>query len=417
MKSTKTGAALAVVIFTAFVNFVGMTIVIPILTPICIPGGLFFPDPSTSKTLCTAFLGLLLGLFPLCQFFSAPIVGAFSDRIGRRRVLLYSIAGMTAGYIILGLAMLWKSPGLALFGRVVQGVFSGSLAVIQSAISDLSDEKTRTRNFGLFGAALGASMFVGPALGGLLSDRGLVSWFSYATPFWVAAILGVFNYFQVAGAFSETLPLEKRRTTEMYLLSGPVNIFRVFGDPLRRQLFLAVFLFGFGFNFFIQFFQYFLIEKFSVTQTQLGLIFSYVGIVAVLTQAGAVSFVSRRFSARRVLAWTLLQVTPVYPLLLLMPSYGWIFALVFLSPLLNGISLPNLTTIVSSLADSKSQGEILGVNQSVMAIAQFLPPLIGGFFVGLHYTLPLWISGFFIFLSWAVFITCPVCETVKRGEG
>jgi DHA1 family tetracycline resistance protein-like MFS transporter len=394
---------LTVTTFSAFLNFLGLTIAFPIVTPLCMPGGGFFPL-DTPKTVCTAFLGILLGLFPLVQFFTAPILGSLSDRYGRKPILLFSIIGMTLGSALFALSISISSLWLALASRIIQGGLSGSLAVLQSTLSDLSDEKTKTRNFGLFGAAFGASLFLGPALGGFLSDKTLVPWFSLATPIWFAAILGVLNYFQVQFTFNESLPQDRRKHSRSHLLTGPINVFKAFTNPATRKLFSTAFLLAFGFNFFTQFFQYFLIERHNVTQFQIGALFAYIGLFSILVQAIGVRYISKVFRPSQVLRWTLLLLPFVFPLIMLMPSYGWLYAVVFLNPMLNGVSIPNITTLVSSLADNRSQGEILGINQSVQAVAQFIPPLLGGAIVGLHYTLPLWISSAFIFLAWVVFM-------------
>ena len=256
---------LAIIAFTAFLNFTGLTLAIPIFTPLCLDqtGGII--ALGTSIPVRTTILGLLLGIFPLCQFFTSPLLGALSDRLGRKKILLFAIAGTCAGYIIMAVSILAESLPLAFLSRIITGGFSGSLAVTQSAIADLSDENSRAKNFGLLGAAFGTSLFIGPALGGFLSDPTINARFNFATPFWLASFLTAVNFLQVAWQFCETLPPEKRRHVDFHLLVGPINIIKAFKTTAYRRMFLVVFALSFGFNFFTQFFQVYLIDQFAAT--------------------------------------------------------------------------------------------------------------------------------------------------------
>lgn len=395
---------LAVITFTAFLNFTGLTIAIPIFTPLCLDQTHGIIATGTSVPVRTTILGVLLGIFPLCQFFAAPILGAFSDRYGRKKILLLSLAGMLVGSIIMATSITISSLPLAFVSRIIMGAFSGSLAVTQSAIADISDDKSRAKNFGLIGAAFGASLFIGPALGGFLSDPAIHLWFNYATPFWLSSALTAFNLCQVAWQLSETLPPEKRRQTDFRIFIGPINIVKAFRDPVCRGLFLVVFVLGFGFNFFTQFFQVLLITKFAATRAQLGIVFSYLGIWGILTQAVIIRPVSRKFTPARILNTTPLLLTGVFLSILLVPSLPLLFVVLLFIPLFNGLSNPNLTALISGLRGAEDRGELLGINQSVLAMAQFLPPLIGGYIVGNHYSLSIWVTAICYVIGWILFI-------------
>jgi DHA1 family tetracycline resistance protein-like MFS transporter len=395
---------LAVITFTAFLNFTGLTIAIPIFTPLCLDQAHGIIAAGTSVPVRTTILGFLLGIFPLCQFFAAPMLGAFSDRYGRKKVLLFSLAGMLLGSIIMAVSITLSNLPLAFLSRIIMGGFSGSLAVTQSAIADISDDKSRAKNFGLIGAAFGASLFVGPALGGFLSDPAIHPWFNYATPFWLSSALTGLNFCQVAWQLSETLPPEKRRHAAFHILIGPINIVKAFRDPVCRALFLVVFALGFGFNFFTQFFQVFLIDKFAATRSQLGVVFSYLGIWGILTQTIIIRPVSKYFTPTQILTATPLLLTGTFLSLLLVPTFSLLFIVILFIPLFNGLSNPNLTARISSLRGNQNQGELLGINQSVLALSQFLPPLIGGYIVGNHYTLPIWITAACYVIGWVLFV-------------
>lgn len=395
---------LLVIAFTAFLNFVGLTIAIPIFTPLCLDQANGLLAAGTSVPVRTTILGLLLGVFPLCQFFSSPILGALSDRYGRKPVLLLSVIGNILGYVLMGVSIVIGSLPLAFVSRVIMGFLSGSLSVTQSAMADLSDEKSRPRNFGLLGAAFGASFFIGPALGGILSDRSIVPWFNYALPFFLAAFLALMNFIQIVLTLTETLSLENRRHSDFHALTGPENIIKAFREPVHRRLFLVVFFLGFGFNFFTQFLQVFLIDRFQITPAQIGILFSYIGFISVIVQAVLVKPFSIKFNPSQILQINLVLLALVIPILVFVPYYWLVYIVMAFIPFLNGLAVPNLTSIISGLGDKQSQGEILGVNQSVQAAAQFIPPILGGYFVSLSYSMPMWLASGAILISWFIFV-------------
>lgn len=405
MDQAKTGSERAIIALTAFLNFFGLTLAFPVFVPL-VAAGAGMLAPEITKEMRGVILGVLLGVYPLVQFFTAPMLGVLSDRHGRKPILILAAAGNIIGNLILAFGVFELNVWIVLLGRVMTGCFSGALAVTQSAMSDISDPASRPKNFGLLGAMFGASLALGPAIGGILSDHTHGGFFTLATPFLAAALLAFVNLALLVPVFIETLSAEHRQHSAFHILTGPKNFVTAFVDSKSRSIFLVVFLLFFGFNFFTQFFQYYLVERFQITNTQFGMLFGYIGIWSILVQGFLTKPVSKRFPPGKVLRVTLLGLALVFPIILLVPSYWLLYAVVFVIPLMNGLSIPNITSIVSGLADRKNQGRILGVNQSVQAVSQFLSPLIGGYLVGINYTMPIWVSFAFILAAWLAFIPC-----------
>ncbi|HSD12193.1 MAG TPA: MFS transporter, partial [Patescibacteria group bacterium] len=382
--------SIAPVIFTVFIDLLGFGIVIPILAPLFLDRGIGILPPETPFGTRTAVLGALISIFSIMQFFGAPVFGALSDRFGRKPMLLLALAGTFVGYLCFAWGITVRHLGLLFFGRALDGFMGGSISIANSAIADVSDAASKPRNFGLVGMAFGLGFILGPFIGGKLGDPSVVPWFTYATPFWFAAGLTMVNILLVAARFTETNA--NRRHTPVSAFTGFRNLAKAFRMKNLRTLLLTVFLLGFGFNFFTQFFQVFMVEKFHYAQSQIGDIFAYIGLWVVFTQGALTGRLAKRHPPARILEYSMLALGLALPLLLLPRRPSVLYAILPLIAISNGLTMPNTTSLVSGAAGPESQGEVMGLQQSIQAVAQAAPPLISGFIVALHVNLPIMIS-------------------------
>jgi MFS transporter, DHA1 family, tetracycline resistance protein len=390
------------IFFTVFMDLIGIGIIIPILAVLFIrpEAGLLPLDYTLSQR--TLLLGLLIASYPAAQFFGAPILGALSDRYGRKRMLLISLFGTLIGYIIFGIGIKLHSIPLLFASRILDGFTGGNIAIAMSAIADLSDAKSKVRNFGMMGVAFGLGFILGPFLGGKFADPSLISWFDYATPLWIAAGLSLVNIVLVIFFFVETL--RKKRKVQVSPITGFRNIYKAFHKPHLRTMFTVSFLYVLGFMFFTQFFQVYLIDKFHVDQTEIGDMFAFMGVCIVLTQGLVTRNISKHFAPQQVLKYTILGLALTLPILLIPNAWIGLFFIIPFVSLFQGLTMPNTTATISNLAHADEQGEILGLNQSIQSAAMTLPPVISGIVYALHRTLPILISAVCIFAAWLVYI-------------
>lgn len=393
-----------------FLDMLGVGIIIPVLTPLFLNFNLGILPAGHDLQTRTLILGLLLATFSIAQFFGAPILGAWSDKYGRKTLLLFTVTGTMLGYLLMGLGVATNTLWLLFVSRLIHGFAGGNISVVQSSIADVSDRQEKARNFALIGMAFGLGFIIGPYVGGKLSDPSLVSWFNFATPFWFAAILSFLNLLLVWRVFAETL--HTRSETKISLLTGIRNIGKAFTMPKLYAVFLALFLMTFGFSFFTQFSQVYLIEKFRFTQGQIGNFFAYIGLLTVLSQGLIVRPLSKRFTPEKILPWSLLGVAIAFGLLLIPNKPMGLYLLVPLVAAFQGLNQPNTTAVVSNLSDASSQGEILGIQQSIQSMAQALPPVIGGFTVSLHLSLPIIMAAAASGAAWLLFVIL-----FRRGNG
>ena len=336
------------------------------------------------------------------QFFGSPVLGTLSDRIGRKKVLSYALMGSIAGYLIFAIGIIQQNIFLLFLGRIIDGLTGGNIAVIYSAIADISDQQSKTKNFGLVGMAFGIGFVIGPFIGGVTSNPEIVSWFNYATPFWLAAILTTINLFLVQVWFPETL--KQKRFTKITPFKSVTNLFAAFKMKQFRTLFSVIFLVFLGFTFFTQFLDVFLIEKFDFNQSDIGHLFAYIGIWIAISQGGITRWVSNRFAPKKVLRWSLVAVAFFLIMLIFPGEYTTLLLVLPFVSIFHGLNQPNLLTLLSNSADEDIQGEVLGINQSLQSLGFTIPPIIAGLIISFNINLPLIVAGSCMGLAWLLFI-------------
>lgn len=401
-ESATNRSRLFTIIFTVFLDLVGVGIANPIIAPLLLrPESNFLPGHYTNDQR-TLLLGLLIAIFSIAGFFSGPLLGALSDRYGRKPILLASILLTLTGYLIFALGISLKNVPLLFLSRAVYGIGGGNLSVIQSAIADISDAKSRTKNFGLIGVAFGIGFIIGPALGGELANPNTVSWFNFTTPFLAAAGLSAINIGLIILNFRETLVTPINRPVT--LLTGVKNLAEAFGDARLRVLFLGVFFYALGFNFYTQFFQVILIRNFSYDQTQIGRYFAYVGLWVTLMQGTVVRRVANRFEPAQILRYSVFGLG-IALWLFLLPRESWqLYMVVPFMALFQGLTSPNSTALVSQSGSAQAQGRTLGINQSVLSAAFVFPPIIAAYLDTLNVYLPIVAAGSMVLVGWGFYM-------------
>ncbi|MEI8103742.1 MAG: MFS transporter [Candidatus Moraniibacteriota bacterium] len=396
-------------LFTVLIDMIGVGIIIPILAPIFlgIEGALFLPD--TTVAFKTIVLGILLATYPFAQFFGAPYLGTLSDIYGRKKFLLLSLAGTVFGYLLFGVGILTHSLTLLFVSRIIDGFTGGNISIALSAIADISTPENKTKNFGLIGASFGVGFIIGPWLGGQLADPRTVSWFNDATPLWVAAGLALINMLLLARNFQETLQKKKSilQSPSFSFFQGFANIKQAFLLISLRRLFLVSMFYTLGFNFFTQFFQVFLVTKFNFSHAEIGNFFGVIGLWIVIAQGALIRPLSQRFPPRSLLR-IVMPLFAISTLAYLIPDRA--ILLFFIVPFFssfNGFILPNLNTLISNAAHPEEQGKILGINQSLQALAMTIPPLVAGVAFTVNQNLPIILCALLVIVGWLVLLTVP----------
>lgn len=384
-----------------FIDFIGVGLVIPIFAPLFLSSNSTLFDPSTSENLRNILLGLTLATFPFFQFFGAPILGTLSDKYGRKKLLFVSLFGTFLGYLLMIVGITHNNFVLILISRMIDGFTGGNISVATSAISDISKPEDKTKNFGLLGAIFGICFIIGPLVGGILSSNSIHPDFNLSTPFVAAAIFSFINLVLVGVLFKETLSVKIEKTVS--ITSGIKNLKKAFTNEKFQTLFIVIFLTTTGFSFFTTFFQAYLVNKFNFSELEIGQLFGYIGIWIAFTQGFLIRKIPSIYTPKKIFT-NMSFLLGICLFLLILPNERiYLYLILPILAISNGLLGPNYQTILSNTADENAQGEIFGLNNSVQALGVSIAPLISGVLFSFGNSLPLIISSLLTILAGIIF--------------
>lgn len=342
-----------------FIGLLGFGIILPLLP---LYAEVFGASPF--------MVGVLLASYSLMQLIATPYLGALSDRIGRRPVLVISQIGTVLSFILLGLA---NSLPLLFIARLLDGISGGNISTAQAYISDVVEEKDRAKAYGLIGAAFGLGFIMGPALGGILSQGD-----NYHIPAYVAAAISLVSLLLTIFMLPESLPREKRNTLRQPRIIDVEGLRRAFSYEQLGLLLLIFFLFNLSQAGFQGLFALFNDRQFGFGAQETGYVLAYVGVLAVLIQGGGIGPIVRRFGERHALQFGL--ALGGIGLVLAGFATSWPLLLLALTPVALGLGVatPSANSLITRESPPAERGQILGISQSVAALARVVGPLVAG---------------------------------------
>ena len=372
------------VLICVFIDMLGIGLAIPVL-PILV--GEFVE----SRDLQAYWFGILVTVFGLLQFLCMPILGALSDKIGRRPVLLFSMVGMFFNF----LATAWAPTLLALFiGRVIGGMSSASMSVASAYASDVSTPENRAKSFGMIGAAFGLGFICGPMLGGLLGSINL------HLPFYVAAGLCAANFIFGYCFVRESLPKEKRTAFSLARANPFSSLARLARRPDIRGLVAVFALVTFAQVMLQTTWVLYTNFRFGWSPLENGIALFFVGLTSAVVQAGLLGWLIKRFGEVKLSLLGIASGAIVYVLYGL-ATQGWMMYVFIVCNLLAFAAGPALQAIVSKATDPREQGALMGSLQSLGSLGIVVVPIIGtGVLAEVsHYPANDWRIGATFFLS------------------
>jgi MFS transporter, DHA1 family, tetracycline resistance protein len=343
---------LLIIFLTILVNLIGFGIIIPLLP---FYAATFGASPLT--------IGLLFASFSLAQLFASPVLGAWSDRWGRRPVLIFSLVGTVVSFVMLALA---HSLAMLFAARIVDGLSGGNITTARAYIGDISTDENRAKSFGILGAAFGLGFIIGPALGGLFAR------ISYTAPIWAAAAITVVATFLAWFWLPETVH-------RVNAVSGsPWKALReLSGRPQLRLLFAIDFLYWGSFAVYQTTFALFGARRFSFDATHTGYLLAAFGFLGVVVQLALVGPVVKRLGEKQTLivgllfaaiGWGGSAMTHTLPIFIAMLVPGAIGI---------GFCNPSLVSLVSRAAGKHEQGRVQGAAGALESLGRTIGPIWG----------------------------------------
>ena len=391
------------ILATIFLDMLGISILIPVY-PLLISAHSTYSIIHLNEHLSYVLSGFLIATYPLFNLLASPFIGNLADKFGRKQVLLFSIAMSSISYLIFMLAVVQKNIYLLFLSRVIDGISGSNITIAQVIISDLSiDRSKQARNFGFSGMAIGLAFVIGPAIGGVLADSSVVSWFNPATPFMVTFILSVLNVLLVAIYIPDTIVHSDKKPKKVKL---SLDIFSsIFKEKIFRIPLIANFLFNIGFNAFTAFWSFVLYNYFFFRAKDMSLFFSFMGFLVIISQGFVVRRLSGKVADSTVVKVSLLSLMFVFICYYAIPVNASYLIYVVTVPfaIFTACTRSFMMSLISGSTD-EHKGKLLGVNNSLASLARLLPALLAAYvaYIDIRYVVIL--SAFVLLLAASYFI-------------
>lgn len=350
---------LGFILITILLDMVGLGIILPVLPNLILE--------LTGDTVARSAVigGYLVFVYALMQFLFSPVLGNLSDRFGRRPILLLSLLGLTADYLLMGFA---PTLGWLFLGRLLAGISGAAVSTATAYIADITPPEKRSQRFGLIGAAFGLGFIIGPVIGGELGE------FSPRAPFYVAAALAFANFLFGLFVLPESLTMRKRRRFDIKRANPFGAILAMKRYPAVLWLLGALFLFALAGQTYPSVWNFFTIERFQWTSSQIGRSLAVFGILFALVQGFLIGPVVKKFgeSVSVMIGMTAGAIAFFGTAFIHTPVglYGYLVVGAF-----SGLAAPAISGLMSQQTADNSQGELQGAVNAANSLTAILAPL------------------------------------------
>ncbi len=353
-------AAFAFIFATVALDMLALGVIIPVLPKLIVE----FEGGDMQKA--AGWTGVFGFVFAAMQFVASPVLGALSDRFGRRPVILLSNLGLGLDYIVMGFApsVMWL-----LVGRIISGITSASFPTATAYIADVVPAEQRAAKFGMLGAAFGLGFIVGPAIGGLLGD------IDVRLPFYFAGSLSLVNFLYGAFVLPESLAKEKRSPLLLKSINplGSTKILR--SHPVLFGLTIASIFAYLAHESLPSTFALYTMERYAFGERDIGFALAAVGLSSAIVQAALTGVVVKRVGERAALLFGLTCGVLGMAMMGLAPTGAWFYASIPLQALW-GLGGPPMQSIMSRSVDETKQGQLQGALSSLRGVTGMIGPLL-----------------------------------------
>jgi multidrug resistance protein len=380
---------MAVVFATILIDFVGYSVLIPVL-----------PLYAERLGASPVQVGLILTLYALAQLLFLPAWGWVSDRIGRRPVILVSLVGTAVSFVMLAYS---DTLAMVYISRIMAGFFAASIGTAQAVVTDVTPPSERARGMGVIGAAFGIGMILGPMLGGSLAAV------NEKLPFYAIAVLALANLLMAIFYLPESRPagLPRRPWREFAgsFVPTPVRLVSAVHD---RRIGLYLYLF---FHLFTAFAileamgTLYLGHRYGADELQIAIIFAWIGLFLAVTQGVLLRRLVVSFGEVKLVVVGLLMMAVGLASVAVAPSFEWFYAIGVVLAVGNGLTFPSFTSLFSKACEPDQAGELMAQSQSMATAGRIVAPVGAGWAME-SWTLasPFWIASLMMVAALGLFL-------------
>lgn len=390
------------ILLTVMIDAMGIGLIIPVMPDLIreVDGG--------DLARAAIWGGILSTVFAVMQFLFSPLLGALSDRFGRRPILLGSLGILALDYLVMALAgTIW----LLLVGRIIGGIMAATSATAGAYIADISAPDQKSARFGLIGAAFGAGFVLGPVLGGLLAE------FGTRAPFYAAAALAAMNFLFGYLILPETVTDRIRRPFAWRRANPLGALMQVSALPGLGRLLAVFFLYQVAFWVYPAIWAYYTQASFGWSPGMIGLSLGAFGITMALVQGGLIRVILRHLGERFTVVYGITFNFCAFAALAFVTN-GTVAMLLIPLTALGAVVTPALQGMMSQRIADDAQGELQGVLTSINAVAMILSPMAmtSVFFAATHQPERLFFPGAPFLLSMALMVACGAVFLGRRSQ-
>jgi len=353
-------AAFAFIFITITLDMLALGIIVPVLPKLIVA----FEGGDVAHA--ARIVGVFGFAWSAMQFLASPVVGAMSDRFGRRPIVLLSNFGLGLDYLVMAMA---PSVAWLFAGRIISGITSSSFPTASAYVADVTPPEQRAAKFGLLGAAFGLGFIIGPAVGGVLGDIDL------RLPFWVAGGLSLANAAYGYFILPESLPPEKRARVPWRVANPLGSLSFLRAHPELLALGATFFLYYFAHEVYPTLFVLYGDYRYAWSARDLGLTLALFGLGSTITSAFLIGPIVKRIGERNAMILGL-SLSATSALVIALAYTGTLFFLSVPLASLGGLSTPSLMSIASRQASETEQGRLKGALGSLQGIAMMVAPLV-----------------------------------------
>ena len=401
------GISLFTLFLIILIDSVGYSIIVPVLAPIMLSEKPLMMAAQSSASRFFVY-GLAVGLYDLVMLYVAPVLGEISDQIGRKKVLALSLTGLLASYLFIAVSTTYNLLFLLLLGRMLGGATAGSQAVAQAAVVDLSTPKNKGILLSMCLLFSSGGFILGPAIGAVLMNESLVSWFNFTTPLYAVAALALLGLGLLLASYRDTREISgKLDRRSLNPMAGARCLVEGWNHPRIRKLSIIFTCHQLSWGAYFLFMPSFLIHRFQFDDTRVATFLSVMGIGFCLAYGVVNPLLSRWLQARTIShlgIWTTL-VLLVATLYTTRAAQVWWIAI----PIgcMVSVAYGAIINLFSDAVEEEKQGWALGITISVTAIGFGVISVVSGAISSLHYAAPVVMAVFLMIASGIFLFTLP----------